>query len=85
MSNNFDTPFLIDGSGTGNGLGFGRLSGTAVAYGPQIFHTTVDPSAGAGVVAPIASLALYNDGLGQSGVWIKTGAGDTAWTEKTVP
>lgn len=43
---------------------------------------TVDPSAGAGLVAPVGSVArLQNFGWS----WVKTGAGDTDWDRADVP
>lgn len=39
-----------------------------------------DPSAGAGLTAPVGSMAVLNTGIGQ---WVKSGAGDTAWARQT--
>jgi hypothetical protein len=45
---------------------------------------TTDPSAGAGIQAPIASLGMRNNaGVGQ--LWIKTGAANAAWTLQVTP
>lgn len=45
---------------------------------------TVDPSAAAGVAATIG--ALYGrDNAGAGELWLKTGAGATAWTRVVVP
>jgi hypothetical protein len=45
---------------------------------------TADPSAGAGVAAPIgATYRRNNSGAGE--LWFKTAAGATAWTRVTVP
>jgi hypothetical protein len=38
-----------------------------------------DPSAGAGLAAPVGSIAVMNTGIGS---WRKSGAGDTAWTRE---
>lgn len=40
-----------------------------------------DPSTAAGVAAPVGSIANLDTGLG---AWIKTGAGDAAWTRHDV-
>lgn len=46
----------------------------------EILSGTVDPTAGAGVVATIGSLYMRNNsGTGEG--WLKTAAGDTAWTQ----
>ena len=45
---------------------------------------TVDPSAAAGVAAPIAS-TFRRDNAGTGELWLKTGAADTAWTKATIP
>lgn len=53
----------------------------------QLLVVTVDQSPiTSGVVAPIGSLALLNDNVNAQ-IWVKTGAGDTAWTAqpKVVP
>ena len=39
-----------------------------------------DPSQGAGVISPLSSIAILNDGGVSSGFWLKTGSADTAWT-----
>lgn len=44
----------------------------------ELIQDTVDPSAGGGVAAPVGSFYLRS-GTGQA--WLKTGAGDTAWTQ----
>jgi hypothetical protein len=43
---------------------------------------TVDPSAAAGVAAPIAS-TFRRDNAGTGELWLKTGASDVAWTKLT--
>jgi len=49
------------------------------SYGPTAVHGFVDadPSAGAGLAAPVGSIARLNTGIGS---WEKAGAADTAWT-----
>lgn len=47
-----------------------------VLNGVDLLAGAANPSAGAGVVAPIGSLYLRTDGT----LWIKTGATNTAWT-----
>jgi hypothetical protein len=42
---------------------------------------TEDPSAGAGVAAPVGSSYCLSAPDGTAGEWLKTGAGDTAWSE----
>ena len=65
MSNNFDTPVILDaGVGStaapGDSYGFGRAAGAAVSNGPRIYAGTGDPN---GVVtAPQGSLWLRTDG-----------------------
>lgn len=81
MANHFDGHVIIDGLDTGAitaGFGFGGTGATPT--GPVIGTVTVDPSAGVGVAAALGSLALRRD-IGQ--LWLKTGAGDTAWTQFT--
>lgn len=41
---------------------------------------TADPSAGAGIAATPGALYLRNN-AGSGEVWLKTAAGDTAWTQ----
>ncbi len=79
MSNNFDTPILIDaGVGStatpGDYLGFGRAAGASVSSGPRIYAGTGAPN---GVVtAPIGSLWLRSDA---GNLYINTNGG-TAWS-----
>lgn len=47
--------------------------------GGYLLVLTSDPSAGAGVPAPISSVGL-RDNSGAGELWLKTGAADTAWT-----
>jgi len=49
--------------------------GGAATVGVQIIPLIVDPSAGGGIVADEGSLGLRDDGS----IYLKTGAGDTAW------
>lgn len=42
----------------------------------ELVEGSVDPSAGAGIPAPVGSLYLRTDGT----IWSKTGAGNAAWT-----
>lgn len=65
MSNNFDTPVLLDaGISTpavpGDYFGFGRAAGGTVSTGPRIYAGAGNPSGT--LVAPIGSLWLRNDG-----------------------
>lgn len=46
----------------------------------QIITVTANPSSGAGLAAPIGSLALMNDS-GAGRVFVKVGAANTAWTD----
>ena len=47
---------------------------------PYAHVGTADPSAGAGVSAPVSALYHRNNaGVGE--LWVKTGAADTAWTK----
>lgn len=48
----------------------------------QILGGAVDPSAGAGVVAPQGSVYLRTNGGAVTTLYVKTGAGDTDWTAK---
>lgn len=65
---------------------------TDSAGGPQahehrvaiLAQGTVDPSAGAGVPAAVAS-TYHRDNAGAGELWLKTGATDTAWTRVVVP
>lgn len=56
----------------------GLLSGPGV-NDPGVIHLTVDPTQGAGVAAPIGTIALVNIG-GVGSNWVKTGGAQTAWT-----
>lgn len=49
---------------------------------PGLFHGTVDPSAGGGFAAPLASTYQRQNGTAGE-LWCKTGAGDTAWSKLT--
>ena len=77
MSNNYDTPVILDnGVGTaavpGDYFGFGRAAGTAVSTGPRVYAGTGDPN---GVVtAPLGSLWLRTD---VGGFFRNTDAGTT--------
>jgi hypothetical protein len=51
-----------------------------LATAPQLMTGTVDPSAGGGVPAPLASLYLRGGATNQT--WQKTGAPDTSWTRR---
>ena len=53
-----------------------QLRGVLQLRQVAFINVTVDPTVGAGVPAPIGSLAVNSAG----GIWQKTGAGDTAWT-----
>lgn len=56
--------------------GFGVGAGAAARH---YLEGTVDPSAGAGVAAPVGSQYLRNNG-GVGEFWLKTGAANVAWT-----
>lgn len=86
---------LILNGGTGNGAAHGgvfvasartvatqgaALTITQASVAAGIFVGTVDPSAGGGVVASEGSIFLRDAGTAGS-LWIKTGAGATAWTQ----
>jgi hypothetical protein len=78
MSNNFDTPVLLDD--VNNYFGFGRnLPFGDESTGPRLLVRDLDPSAGAGIVAPLGSFLLRNT-TGTVQCWQKTGALDTNWT-----
>ena len=65
------------GDGAGNP---GRIGITSGGLTFQIIGGTADPSAGGGVAANVASLyARDNSGTGE--LWVKTGSGDTDWTQ----
>jgi len=49
-----------------------------------ILSGTADPSAGAGVAATVPALYLRANGT-TTEIWLKTGAGNTAWTKQTSP
>lgn len=42
----------------------------------------IDPTAGAGVDAPVGSLGIYTDATNGGRLYLKTGAATTAWTLK---
>lgn len=46
--------------------------------GAKVLSVTVDPSAGGGIVAPVGSIAVRDNG-GAGELWQKYGAADTAW------
>ena len=80
MSNNYDTPILLDGGNVAVAaqaqyIGFGRTAGTAVSTGPRIFGGTGDPDTN--LVAPAGSLYLSSDG-GAGGVGTLFVADDAA-------
>ncbi len=54
-----------------------NILGTQTVDGVYIISVDADPSAGAGTVAPLGSIALCNNG---AGIFSKTGAANTAWT-----
>jgi len=79
MSNNFDTPVLLDaGTGTpaapASYFGFTRAAGAAVSTGARIYHGTGDPN---GVLtAPAGSIWLRDNGIAS----INTDSG-TTWVQ----
>lgn len=85
MSNNFDTPVLLDtGTGTpaapGDYVGFGRAAGTAVSTGPRIYAGTGNPNTV--LSAPPGSLYLSTNGsVGVGGtLFVNSSVGTgTAW------
>lgn len=72
----------LSGGGHGILLDAGGIHVANDASKPVILSGSVDPSAGAGVVAPISSIYLLSTG-GVGSFWQKTGAGDTAWVNVT--
>jgi len=58
-----------------------KIAGTA----PGLINLgATDPSAGAGIAAPVSSIGMRNNaGVGE--LWVKTGAVDTAWTLNATP
>lgn len=55
-------------------------SGFQLNGGKSYVDLSVDPSSGGGIVAPIGSIGVRsNSGAGE--LWLKTGAGNTAWTK----
>lgn len=71
-----DNPPAMNGitwSGTGLVVGTG---------GPVLISGAVDPSAGSGVAAVQGSIFMRTDGGASTSMYVKTGAGDTAWTAK---
>ena len=80
MSNNFDTPILLDsGVGSiatpGDYLGFGRAAGGSVSTGPRVYAGTGSPNGT--VTAPASSLWLRTDSVQ---FWQNTD-GATAWQQ----
>ena len=63
------------GAYSGNGLVVGP-------GGPTMMSGALNPSAGAGVPAVQGSIFMRTDGGASTSIYIKTGAGDTAWTAK---
>jgi hypothetical protein len=57
---------------------------TALATVPRLLFLTINPSAGAGVAAPIGSVALTQVG-GAGATFLKTAAADNAWTAYANP
>lgn len=55
-----------------------KLVVTNATTSPTIQSINSDPSAGGGLVAPIGSLAMRTD---SASLYVKTGAGNTAWTK----
>jgi hypothetical protein len=49
-----------------------------------LVEVDIDPTQGAGVSAPLSSIAILNNGGSSSGMWVKTGAADTAWSPVTM-
>lgn len=61
---------------------FGKLLpslGIKLNDNKQVRSLTVDPTAGAGIVAPVGSIGL-RDNAGTGEGWFKTAAGNTAWS-----
>jgi hypothetical protein len=61
------------------------VDGIVQGYGttfPTFIAGSADPTAGAGVVAGIGSLYFRTSGGATTSLYVKTGAGDTAWTAK---
>jgi len=50
----------------------------------EVRELTVDPSAGAGIAAPVGSIGMRNNGgIGEH--WLKIGSADTAWVNMLAP
>lgn len=71
-----DAPLIWDGSQYGRFL---SPLGWRLSDLKQYRSLTVDPSAGAGLVAPIGSVGVRDNG-GSGEMWVKTAAGNTAWS-----
>ena len=83
MSNNYDTPVILDaGVGTaavpGDYYGFGRAAGAAISNGPRLYAGTGSPNGV--VIAPLGSIWLRTD-AGTAQVWQATDAVGT-WVQQ---
>jgi hypothetical protein len=71
-----DSPVIWGPGGYAKNL---AANGFLLSTGEYVAHLTSDPSGGGGFVASIGSLGLLNN-AGSGQLWVKTGAGNTAWT-----
>jgi len=78
VSNNFDGPVIIDQLAPTDYFGFGRAAGGSSSTGPRIMPIPANPSAGAGIAAPLGTIGLLYT-AGAVSLWQKTTAPDTGW------
>lgn len=77
--NHFDGPVGIDNlTDADSYFTWGWDAATQSFIGPRIILLTVNPTAGAGVVAPVGTLGMRYD-AGNVSLWQKTAAGNTSW------
>jgi hypothetical protein len=74
-----DAPLIWGDNDKAQFLTNGWYFDPGLTSGKMYLDLVVDPSAGAGVVAPIGSVGVRNNaGVGE--MWVKTAAANTAWT-----
>lgn len=78
MANHFDGPVGIDDITATSYFAWLWDATTQAFIGPRIIPITVNPTAGAGLAAPLGSIATRYD-AGQVSIWQKTTAPDTGW------
>lgn len=59
------------------------LKGLLTVDETNILEVDADPSTSGGVAAPLSSIAMLDNNGVSAGLWLKTGAADTAWTAIT--